>query len=163
VSKTFAAVLVVCTLLGAVVLWPRVTIEPDEGQIDPSHPYPIAFKITNTGFVQLRDVQPFIGICEFWTGEPKNLPERCIGSLGSKFAMPQWRVGWLARDEPTKVRFDDLFKITGTAKFGAADISVGVEFYIWYIPWLRIPIEYRFQTRLEQDGKLSWMPRPLNK
>src|ERR1700733_8772501 len=94
-SKAFAGVLAVCTLLGAVVLWPRVTIEP-EGQIDPSHPYPIAFKITNTGFVPLRDVQPFIGVCEFWPGEPKNLPDRCAGSLGSRFVMPQWHIRWLA-------------------------------------------------------------------
>jgi hypothetical protein len=161
-SKLFAGILAFCTLLGVIALWPRVTIEA-EGQVDPSKPYPISFKITNTGFVPLRDVQPFVGICRFWIGEPKNLPEACAGSLSSGFIMPQWRIKWLARDEPTKIRLDDLLAIAGTAKFGAADISVGVKFYIWIIPWLYVPIEYRFQTRLERDGKLSWMPRPLDK
>lgn len=161
-SRLVGWFLAFCTALGIFVLWPRVTIEA-EGQVDPSSPYPISFKITNPGFIALRDVQPFIGICRFWIGEPKNLPESCDGSLGTRFVDPHWRIRWLAHDEPTKIRFDDMFGVTAPAKFGAADISVGAEFYIWYFPWLRVPIEYRFQTRLERDGKLSWIPRPLNK
>jgi hypothetical protein len=77
--------------------------------------------------------------------------------------MPQWHVNWLARDEPTQVRFDDAIAIKAPGMFGAADISVGIEFNIWYVPFLRVPIEYRFQTRMEKNGKLSWIPRPLNK
>jgi hypothetical protein len=46
-SKLFAGFLAFCTLLGVIVLWPRVTIEA-EGQVDPLNPYPISFKITNT-------------------------------------------------------------------------------------------------------------------
>jgi hypothetical protein len=74
--------------------------------------------------------------------------------------MPQWRVRWFARDETTKIRIDDLIAARSLA---AADISVGVDFNIWIIPWLQVELEYRFQTRLEKDGKLSWIPRPLDK
>jgi hypothetical protein len=149
-----------CTALGIIALWPRVTIEP-EGQIDPSNPHPIYFKITNTGFVPLRDVDPFIGLCVYFAGEPRNLPERCEGPLGARFLMSQWHVRWLARDEPTKIRLDDALNIG--PQLGGADISVGLVFSVWMIPLLRVPIEYRFQTHVERDGKLSWIPRPLNK
>lgn len=126
-SKLFAGFLAFCTLLGVIVLWPRVTIEA-EGQVDPLNPYPNSFKITNTGFVPLRDVQPFVGICVFLIGEPRTLPERCMGSLRSRFIMSQWRIRWLAMDEPTKVRFDDLFAVNAPAKFGAADISIYLDY-----------------------------------
>jgi hypothetical protein len=65
-----------------------------------------------------------------------------------------------ARDETTKIRIDDLIAARSLA---AADISVGVDFNIWIIPWLQVELQYRFQTRLEKDGKLSWIPRPLDK
>jgi hypothetical protein len=161
-SKLFAGLLAFCTFLGIIVLWPRVTVEP-EGQIDPLSPSAISFKITNTGFVTLRAVRPFVGICTFVIGKPTNPPERCTGALRSRLMNPEWPIHWLARDETTKIRLDDIFPVNATSKFGGADISVGVNFYIGIIPWLDVPIEYRFQTRLEPDGKFSWIPRPLNK
>src|ERR1700716_1025305 len=109
IGKLFAAVLVFCSLLALLVFWPRVVVESDS-PFDPASPHPIAFKITNTGFVALRDIQPALGICALWFGEPKNLPDRCAGSLGDRFAMPQWRANWLNRDETLKIRLDDLIQ-----------------------------------------------------
>ena len=150
-----------CTIIGLNALWPRIVVEPI-GQIDPSDPHPIIFKITNTGFMPLWNVQPGFGLCEFATGVPHNPPERCQKELGSVLIMPQWHVSELSRDEPTEIRFDELISLQPPAKFADADISVVVTFYPWFMP-NRMRLEYRFQTRLEEDGKLSWVPRPLNK
>jgi hypothetical protein len=160
-SRLFAGFLAICTIVGLIVFWPRLIVEA-VGQIDPLRPFPITFKVTNTGFIPLESVQPAIGLCDFWTGSPKNLPDQCNGPLGPYLQMPQWFVSTLARDETTEVRLDDLFNIIPPAQFGAADISIKVAFNPWIIPihWQR---EFRFQTRLERDGKLSWIARPLNK
>ena len=160
-SRLFAGFLAICTIVGLIVFWPRLIVEA-VGQIDPLRPFPITFKITNTGFIPLDSVQPAIGLCDFWTGSPKNLPDQCNGPLGSYLQLPQWFVSTLARDATTEVRLDDLFNIIPPAQFGAADISIKVAFNPWIIP-IRWQREFRFQTRLEQDGKLSWIARPLNK
>ena len=160
-SRLFAGFLAICTIVGLIVFWPRLIVEA-VGQIDPLRPFPITFKITNTGFIPLDSVQPAIGLCDFWTGSPKNLPDQCNGPLGSYLQMPQWFVSTLARDATTEVRLDDLFNIIPPAQFGAADISIKVAFNPWIIP-IRWQREFRFQTRLERDGKLSWTARPLNK
>jgi hypothetical protein len=76
--------------------------------------------------------------------------------------MLNWFIKTLARDEATKIRIDDLFNIHAPAKFGAADISIVVTFNPWIVPY-RYTIEYRFRTRAERDGNLSWIPRPLDK
>jgi len=160
-SRLFAGFLAICTIVGLIVFWPRLIVEA-VGQIDPLRPFPITFKITNTGFVPVESVQPAIGLCDFWTGSPKNLPDQCNGPLGSYLQMPQWFVSTLARDETTEVRLDDLFNIIPPAQFGAADISIKVAFNPWIVP-IHWQSEFRFQTRLERDGKLSWIARPLNK
>jgi len=160
-KQIISGFLAICTIVGLIVFWPRLIVEA-VGQIDPLRPFPITFKITNTGFIPLDSVQPAIGLCDFWTGSPKNLPDQCNGPLGSYLQMPQWFVSTLARDETTEVRLDDLFNIIPPAQFGAADISIKVAFNPWIVPihWQR---EFRFQTRPERDGKLSWIARPLNK
>ena len=160
-SRLFVGFLAICTIVDLIVFWPRLIVEA-VGQIDPLRPFPITIKITNTGFIPLDSVQPAIGLCDFWTGSPKNLPDQCNGPLGSYSQMPQWFVSTLARDATTEVRLDDLFNIIPPAQFGAADISIKVAFNPWIIPihWQR---EFRFQTQLERDGKLSWIARPLNK
>jgi hypothetical protein len=68
----------------------------------------------------------------------------------------------LSRDESQEIRLEDLLAVKAPAIFGGADISIVLYFQPWFapIPW---SLEYRFQTRLEGDGKLSWVPRPLNK
>ena len=160
-SGLAAAIALAAAVVGLLFLWPRVTVDP-EGPVDPSNPRQISFKITNTGFIPLKNAQPALGLCEIWFGPPKNLPERCEKSLGTRFRKPQWFVKTLARDESVKIRIDDLFNIQPPAEFGAADISIRVDFNPWIIP-IQYAVEFRFQTRIETNGMLSWIPRPLDK
>jgi hypothetical protein len=158
--KIWSAILATCTLLGVAVLWPRVTVEPMQVEIDPLNPSPISFKISNTGFISLRNIQPFVGICDVVFGKPAPFGEKCNGPLEQYAEMKKWRANILARDETTEIRIDDLIR-EPPGGLGGIDISVGIEFNPWIVPY-RWRVEYRFQTRLENDGKLSWTPRPLN-
>jgi hypothetical protein len=144
---------------------PRLTVEPG-GQIDPSSPYPIPFKITNSGAIPLSDVQPMIGLCEIDYGHPPHdLPERCSSHLGSLLVFKPWFTKKLAVDEAITIDLNDLIHVPFGAKFSAADISIDISFYPWFLRFwpFRADIERCFQTKLEPDGKLLWKARPVEK
>ncbi|MGQ0445118.1 MAG: hypothetical protein ACT4O2_08345 [Beijerinckiaceae bacterium] len=140
---------------------PHLTIDPG-GAIDPSKPYPVPFTITNRSIIPLSDVQPSLGICEIYYGEPKNLAERC-GKMRTYFSFTPWFVHKIAPDETYTIHLDEFLNVKG--KFGAADISIKVEYYPWILTFwpFRNEKEFRFQTRLGSDGKLWWKDRPLEK
>jgi hypothetical protein len=146
--------------IGLLVLVPRITVNP-EGTLNPSNPYPISFGITNIGYIPLVNVQPMLGICTFVVGEPETMPDRCQGQLGSRLVPTKWFVRRLAIDEKSVIRLDDVFGLNGN-KFGGADISIVIRYQPWHIP-IHQETEFRFVTRKENDGTLSWLPRPVEK
>ena len=162
---SFRTVCAFCTILGLIALWPRVVVEPI-GQIEPSDPHPIIFRITNTGFIPLWNLLPGFGLCSLDIisdpAKPTNPQGGCQHSLESILVRRDWFVSVLARDEHTEIRLDDLFDIKAPAKLGYADISVVLSFNPWFFPKTK-KLEYRYYTRVEKDGKLSWVPRPLDK
>ena len=141
---------------------PHLTIK-FAGPIDPSSPYPISFKITNTGIIPLSQIQPELGICELTWGEPKDLPERCP-KLATYFVFAPWFAKSLAPSEPYTINLEEFLNIKG-GQFGAADISIKVDHCPWFLrfwPFCSAK-EYRFQTKLGSDGKLWWKSRPVDK
>ncbi|WP_454813249.1 hypothetical protein [Labrys neptuniae] len=161
-ATTAGVVVAIVGLASAVVAFlPRVTIEPG-GPIDPSNPNPISFTIANTGIVPLREVQPMLGLCVLIWGEPKPLPGTC-NKISTFMIYTPWHSDSLAIDERYTIHLDEVIKAAG--KFGGADISIRVDFYPWLLTFwpFRLEKEYRFQTKLEDDGKFSWMARPLDK
>jgi hypothetical protein len=162
---TLGIATIVGAVVGLLIFLPRVTVEP-AGQIDPSSPYPIPFTIINTGIIPLMNLQPAVGLCSVTlTMEkkpPQSPPDSCAGSLGTRFVMPQWFIRKLSMDERHVVRFDDVFDITEGVKLAAADISIIIQYDPWMLP-IRREKEFHFATRFEKDGKLSWIPRPLEK
>lgn len=145
---------------GVVVFLPRVTVAPG-GPIDPSRPSPIPFTIVNSGNIPLTEVQGGIGICEYdMNSAPHDLPERCHGPLSSLLAMPRWYAPILYPDEPLTVDVDDMLH---PDKLGAADISIAVGYYPWFLKFWPFhgTKQYRFQTKVEPDGKLWWRARPV--
>jgi hypothetical protein len=158
----FASLLAVCTIVGGLIAFlPRVTVDP-EGSIDPSKPYPISFKITNGGIIPLWNVQPMMGLCQFTSGPPQRVFSRCNGPLGSRLLFQPWRIDELSMDERYSIRLDDMLKIAPGGQFGGAEISIIVEYSPWFLP-LRRAKEFGFITRLEDDGHLTWLVRPVQK
>jgi hypothetical protein len=158
-----AVIMTIVALSGisAIALWPRVTVEPG-GQIDPTQASPIYFTIANGGLIPLWNVKPRLGICEIQVGEPTDLVDRCEKGILSALVPTSWFASSLAMDEKQTLRLDDAIKIAAPMKFGGANISIGVEYQPWFIP-IRRNKEFRFSTKLERDGKMSWVQRPLNK
>jgi hypothetical protein len=82
--------------------------------------------------------------------------------LQTRLKQEQWFAKELAKDETITIRLDDPFHIFPPAKFGGADISIIIEYDLWIVP-KRFRTEFRYVTRVENDGRLSWVPRPVNK
>jgi hypothetical protein len=159
------AVAIVTTIVGIaaglVTFLPRMTIDAVD-LVDPSRPWPMHFTIVNTGIIPLTSVQPMLGICELWLGEPRNLPDRCSGPILSRLAPHSWFAKRLGGDKRYTISLDEAFALAPGVKFGGADISIEIRYEPWFLPIERKK-EFRFVTRVEGDGKLSWLSRPLDK
>jgi hypothetical protein len=73
----------------------------------------------------------------------------------------QWFAGSMAHDESHTFRLADVFDF---GRLGAADISIVIQYYPWWWPrWrsLQWSNEFRFFTRVESDGTLSWQTKAV--
>jgi hypothetical protein len=157
----------VVTLCGAFFFLPRVTVEPS-GPYDPSHPSPITFTITNANIVALRNVQPFIGICSvrlapnlIAQGPTKN----CIGGSTGALLYQPWFTHWLGVDEKYQIAIEDVLKLENDSpeQIQEAEITIGVIYTPYWMPtFWRNTKEFRFITKKRSDGKIYWVPTPLN-
>jgi hypothetical protein len=148
---------VVCVSLGLlalVVLWPRVSVD-FEGIPNPSQPWNASFKIANTGFIPLVDVQPLIGLCEIIVEDQNVVPQRCNGRSATRFAIATLYKGRLVRDEGFSFLLDDVFRLAPGATLTHAEISVGIDYQPWFVPYHRTA-DFKFGTRRENDGRLTW-------
>jgi hypothetical protein len=77
------------------------------------------------------------------------------------FSPPTWRAKILSVDEKLTLRFDDYVNQRGMI-VEYADIAIGIKYHPWLLPWTREK-QFRFVTRKEADGKMTWIPMPLEK
>jgi hypothetical protein len=155
---------VVTIVAGFFYFLPRVTVEPS-GVYDPSYPSPLTFTISNINVVPLRDVQPSLGVCFISYSEPPEDINHCNGPAGSKLAFTPWFVKWLDVDEKYQIIIEDALRIKDSPKqITNADITIAVTYTPWFMPsWWRNTKEFRFITRRLSDGKIHWVPVPLNR
>jgi hypothetical protein len=152
---------VIGTVVGLVVFLPRVTV--DIGELtDPSNAYTITFVITNAGIIPLKNVQPILGIGMLISGPPQIVPDGWDGPFQSRIKFTPWLTKWMAADEKYEIRLDDAIHFGPNVKFGGAHISIGVEYQPWFLPLTRTK-EFRFFTRLEPNGRLTWVRAPLKR
>jgi hypothetical protein len=146
--------------LGLLIFWPRMTVDPG-GDLDVVG-RKMSFKVTNTGFTTLHEVQPILGLCQIAFGGKLDPKYQCGGPLGSKLLPAMLKIGTLTMDEKQSFRFDDGFQNTPNEPF-AADISVIIRYEPAYLSWLCLALtcekEFRFETRDEQGGKISWQSK----
>ena len=157
--RALAAAILIGGPVAAVMFLPGVKVD-SEGPVDPANPYPISFKISDANFIPLGDVNVYLEIC-YAVAAPVPVPRPCRLPYKERMFKAAWRGHALALDQPFAVTLDDFMRFTAPDKFGGADISIIVEYYPWNLP-IREEKEFRFATERAVDGKLHWIPRPLD-
>lgn len=156
--RALATALFVGGTAAAVLLLPGVTVTP-EAPFDRANPYPISFKIADSNFVPLNNVNAYLVIC-YVAAAPAPVAQRCQTPGKTLLFKAGWRDHALAADQSFTITLDDFMRFTPPAKFGAADISIMVEYQPWLVP-VRQQKEFRFTTLPQSDGKLYWIARSL--
>ena len=155
---------------GIVALLPRIDVQTNE-RFDPLHPSPISFTITNTGPLSLYNVRFFVGLCSLdWGPNPTTTAKiksehECNGPSEVRISDPTWFVREFVVGQKFIIRYDDYVphpSVNGM-RVASAEVSAGVKFNPWPIPWPTREKEFRYKTRQEEDGTLFWMPEPLKK
>ena len=157
--RALAAALLAGGTAAAVLLLPGVVVAP-EGTLDPANPYPISFKIADANFVPLNNVNAYLVIC-YAAPALAPSPQPCQSPGKTLLFKAGWRDHALAADQSFTITLDDFMRFVPPAKFGAADISIMVEYQPWLIP-VRQQKEFRFTTLPQIDGKLYWIARSLD-
>ncbi|WGR67848.1 MULTISPECIES: hypothetical protein [unclassified Bradyrhizobium] len=150
----FGTIAIVGFVLSFQFLWPRMTLDADPSSFDPRDPHPLQFKLTNTGFISLNDVQIDLGLCFVQTDGPliRIDPIPCSPTW-LRFA--QLHVDTRTRDQKYTFRIDDALTAEKPVSLTAADFILKVNYRPGYWPTLW-ETQFRFFTRPERDGKLSW-------
>jgi hypothetical protein len=163
---------VVGLVAGALVLFPpRVTIESVTS--DASDPLSTLFVIKNSWVLPLRDVVPFIGVCELrGTATPPRGPRiltvkgNCEDRAAVRLVPWSWPARNLGIDERFTVRMSDTEAVSAFHNhadwltFAGGDITVGATFKIWPFP-KQIQRMARFVAQKQRDGKFQWVPQAL--
>lgn len=151
------AVTIALALVGLFVFWPRMTVDALTTSFDPLDPHPLQFRILNTGLLQLQNVQLVLGLCEIAPLPPKTA-KSADDCSGTRIIPKQRALGTISVDEPVSFRVDDVFY--HRVGVGSYDISIVVEYKPWRIP-IKCERQFRFYTRLENDGRLSWQTKSV--
>jgi hypothetical protein len=104
-----------------------------------------------------------LGICFLVaTGTPPR--PHCNGPALSKLSPTSWFVRWLATDEKWQIALEEVISRGDATQMESADITISIEYTPWWMPtfWRNIK-EFRFVTKKRSDGKIYWIPTPLNR
>jgi hypothetical protein len=154
-----AAITTVSLILGALVLWPQVTIDPTNAP-QPSNPFSSVFKVANGQLYPINHVriEAYLWCAKIGTGTDTTPPSMCM-----KGNIPGSKREWSDRTIADR----DAYEITvGDVLFGTpqhllyADISIRVLYQPWFVP-IRLEREQRFYTRRKDDGQIEWLHKPL--
>jgi hypothetical protein len=151
------AVTLVC---GFFVFLPRVTVDVS-WPYNASNPSAVTFTINNINIVPLRNVIIAVGLCSLsFNDEP---PMFCNGPAATTLAPRLWTVKWLDVDERYEIALESLIKMQDSKRqVTSANITIIVGYAPWLMPW-RNKREFRFVTEKLSDGRVYWVPTPLNR
>jgi hypothetical protein len=149
---------VVGLMAGAVLLYPpRITIELFG---DNQNPYFASFAIKNSWVLPVRDVVPFLGLCELHLSYPNTeFKGNCSNRGAVRLTPPKWRPRDLFVDETFTAAISDIFKFDADAVVGG-DITMGITFKPWISPFTSERM-FRFVGQKGADGKYRWLPEAL--
>jgi hypothetical protein len=145
------------------ILYPRLTVEVPQPEIDRYNPGILSFLIRNTGYIPLYNVKPAIAPCEIDFGIPQRRVV-CNGHLSVGFGRIQWWSKVLYPAESQTIELGDMFsypgKLTDETKLYVADFLVRIEFQPWFVPYTMFR-EYRFYGEIEDANKMLMRTRPV--
>jgi len=138
-------------LAAILTLLPRVTVTVSD-PVDPDNPFSASATVTNTGYIPLESVMPYVGLGGIRTtgGPPEEKGFKPI--YIPKFRRKDWPVRDLGLDD--KFTFS-LNEIWSAQSLESADVGVWVDYEVPVLHWKReklFPIVARKQT----NGKLYW-------
>ena len=147
----------VATLLGApaavVTLLPRVTATISD-PADPDLPFSSSVTITNTGYIPLDSVSPFMGLGqiggEHAPPEDKNLHP----NYHPYFRRAQWPIQNLGLDDKFTFAINDVFD-TASGRISYADIAVVIDYEIPVIHLKREKV-FPMEAHKQRNGKFYW-------
>jgi hypothetical protein len=167
-GKFYKGLLAVATIAGglaaAFFFLPRVVIDAS-GPYDPSSPSPLIFTIANTNIVPLREVQPSIGVCFLSFAHENKVTRPCNGPSASRLAFGPWFIKWLDVDEKYQIAIEDALtnSFNKQKQIESANLTIAITYTPCRMPgFWRITKEFRFITKQLSDGKIYWVPTPLN-
>jgi len=166
-KKIGTGILITATLIGglaaALYFVPRVTIEA-VAPFDPSQPTPIAFRITNTNVVPLRNVDISLGICSLMIipdTQPYPKPADCEGpsNVEMRFGRP-WHFNWILMDEPVDISQPPLS--WGNHERFSANMEIRISYSPWYAPTILFGRTKAFRfVSYPSRGKIYFKSTPL--
>jgi len=113
-----------------------------------------AFTVTNTGFIELSDVDVSFGLGQMGFGGVP-LRHNVVPSFTSLQALSEWRGHSLSRDEGYTITLGDFVNGGGPEPLTGADIAIVVRYKPWILPWKCEEVR-RSVTKKQTDGKLYW-------
>jgi hypothetical protein len=160
-KKLIAAVLGISTLLGYVVLAPRLSVDPPSAGTDPSNPFNELFTLTNKGNFSLYEVnatcaEPFLGFAP--ASGAKTFDPKQPFSLKSEMIVPVFSVSKLEPEDPRSFSCNNFSSIRSNGvpiKIVSCAVIVQIDFKVLrFIPWW--PTSVPLEAFLREDGKLHW-------
>ncbi len=166
--SVMAVVLGLATLLGgiasALTFLPRVTVNVSD-PVNPDDPFSSSIKITNTGYIPIDSVIPYLGLGEIGYSSPTDqsptspLPANRRYIYQPHIHLDKWGIHDLGLDEEITIAINELWNVKAPLAF--ADIAVVVDYTI---PLFRIQREKIFPmvAKRQTNGKFYWYSKPVS-
>jgi hypothetical protein len=160
-KKLAAAILGVATLLGYVVLAPRLAVDPPLIGTNPAKPFDGLFTLTNKGNFSLYKVNatcadPIIGGNPA-PGAPLSFDPKHPFILEYNAIVPVFSVPKLEPEQPQSFPCNNFTSIASTVPItiNHCGVKILVDFkLLGFVPWG--PKTFPLEANLGQDGKLHW-------
>jgi len=161
----------VCTVIGGLsalsALLPRIVVSPPSMPIDPRNNMSVAFDITNTSVVPLRDVSAAMVLCRIAYGGIQIRGYKTThgdnggGRQGGppdfanlpRFERPEWKHHSLGMDERFTINLGSLLDLH--TDLSVADIAIIVKYTPWLLPFPSQKI-FRYTAYRDKQGILYW-------
>jgi hypothetical protein len=157
-GKILGGILAFCTLLGIVVLWPRVSVEVNNSGNNPSV---VSFMESNAGYIPLENVTDAMALC-YLDFEKMRISGNCAHLGNVRITPPQWKKHRLNIDGKNSLDMRDAFATYGSPmQVTAGDIAIIVTYQPWIVP-ITMEKQFHFATKVSNDGRTYWAPSAID-